>query len=155
MLSRTVLLQGYPATVSRPVVAIVVDPINRMHGRWSVAHIRQEALELPPTSADANAAPTIRSKFVGLRVRASLNHILPASILRCPLAFLRMAMTVFLGASLKFRHQTSTTARRFIAQRTTSCDEKLSTVAEAHPKDFTLSYPGRPLCREASEAVGG
>lgn len=78
---------GRPATVSRLVVAAVVDAVKRMQLGWPLAHVFQKRIEtVLPFVADGYAF----SKVVGVggaaRIAAAGNHILPRAIGRTFLA---------------------------------------------------------------------
>lgn len=77
------LLKCRPSNVTRFVIPVIIDTIQRMLGRWTLAHVIQERSENPPASTNLDAAPTILMIIRRSLVGASLNHPRPDAILGC------------------------------------------------------------------------
>ena len=80
------LLWGSPAAVAGLVVAVVVDAIDGMSRRRSLAHVRDEGGERLPSLTDANAPAAVPLVVRSLRVLASVFHGRPHTILGAGLA---------------------------------------------------------------------
>lgn len=69
-----------PSTVARLIVTFVVDAIQcGANGSWS--HIRHEVLERRPSFTHIDAATTVVGEPLRLRVRATLAHAEPRTVL--------------------------------------------------------------------------
>lgn len=66
-----------PVTILRFVISVVVSPLKRELGGWSLAHIGKEIFEFAPTFTDLDAATTISVKAIVSRIGHPLNHRSP------------------------------------------------------------------------------
>lgn len=85
--------RGRPAAVSRLVIAVIVNPVNRVLGRRARPHIREEVLEGSPAIAHGDTSPAVVPVSGDVGIRASRPHAGPDSIHFGRLA--ANAMTVF------------------------------------------------------------
>ena len=71
-----------PAAIAWLVVAVIVNPVNRVGLTWLSSHVIQEVLKrLTPSATDRNASPSVSVIPWRVRVGASLNHPMPSRIL--------------------------------------------------------------------------
>lgn len=71
-----------PATVSRLVIAVIVDAING-RSRWASTHVGDERFKVvAPTIANSNAAPAVDGEFLVSRIQAPLFNVQPDFVLR-------------------------------------------------------------------------
>ena len=68
-----------PPAVIRRVVPVDINPVNGVVG-WAFSHVSKEAVKGAPSSAHGNAATTVVSPLVVLRVGATGFHVSPAVI---------------------------------------------------------------------------
>jgi hypothetical protein len=87
------LRAGGPTAVARFVVAIVVDAVQRMIGRWAPAHIGQKVFvgAAPPVAYRDTASAVITVALVGLGV-AAFQHAAPRPKLGGPASSARFAV---------------------------------------------------------------
>lgn len=70
-----------PAAIAWLVIAIILNTINRVRGRWFPPHIGKEVLKLLPALTNLDAAPAvILELLIGWRV-ASIFHRAPRAVL--------------------------------------------------------------------------
>ena len=77
-----------PATISRLVVAVVVDTINALSG-WSFSHIGKKVFKFVPSLANCNSTASVVLPVGRVGVGASAPNVLPSSVhngIRRPLA---------------------------------------------------------------------
>lgn len=70
------LLRRRPAAILRRVVAIAVQPVQRV-ARRPLAHVGKEVLKGSPAVADADSTPAISRVAIAPRPRAAINHRSP------------------------------------------------------------------------------
>lgn len=70
-----------PHTVFRAVWTIVVNALNRVPGRWTLAHVRQKVFKSQPPLTHGNATRSIVLEVFGSRIRAAIDHAGPDSML--------------------------------------------------------------------------
>jgi len=142
------LFSECPSAIARLVVSVVLDPINRVLGRWTRTHIREEGLKRPlPSTADTDAAPAVEVIARMLRVVATLAHAVPDVVLRGVGPTVLVVVIALAGPS----RATDAPARlRSPARQVLRVDiALLSAVAATAPVDFSV---GPEHARENSPA---
>lgn len=74
------LLRCRPPTIPGLVVAVVVDPVDRVLRRWLLAHVGQEDREVAPALGYPDTASAVAGVTRIQRVRASLPYRLPHGV---------------------------------------------------------------------------
>ncbi len=75
------LLAGSPSAVSRLIVAVVVDALNRVIPRRSIAHVSEEGMEVDaPSLTHLNAAASITMETRYFGIVAALFHAAPCRV---------------------------------------------------------------------------
>lgn len=74
------LAAGCPATIVWGVIAVVVDAVNGVIGRWLWTHVENKIAENTPPLADCDAAFPVVLIIAAIRVIAALKHVRPCSI---------------------------------------------------------------------------
>lgn len=74
-----ILLLGYPSTISRFVVSVIVYSVNAL-SFWTFSHVIEKVRVIFPSFANRNASVTIPFSTSILRVAASSDHTLPNMI---------------------------------------------------------------------------
>lgn len=122
----TVLLgDGRPPTITRFIIAVVVDTVKGKILVGALTHVCQEIyVRVSPSVANLYTASAIVVKVIVARIRASLNHILPDTVLTRP----RLSM---FGTG--FRSQATARPRIPTLERVSDNISKISA--------FTLAYP--------------
>jgi hypothetical protein len=69
-----------PATVSRLVIAVVIDPVDRKPFPRPLAHIGEEVPEIEPPLGDFNPSATVSRVARVFRIEAPLLHRLPGGV---------------------------------------------------------------------------
>lgn len=71
-----------PSTISRFVIAVIVDPINGMLPCWALAHVGEKVREFIPSFANLDAARSIPKIFGMVRIFTTLTHRVPSMVNR-------------------------------------------------------------------------
>ncbi len=69
-----------PSAISRFIVPVIVDTVNRMLPAWALTHVSKKARKFFPLRAVVNAATAVVNPFMVFRVAASGFHIAPAVV---------------------------------------------------------------------------
>lgn len=77
------LSEGCPSYVSRLVVPVIVDSVNRMFWRGRLADISQEVFKIHPALTQFNSTACVTVKFLSLQIRATCLHIGPSAVDFC------------------------------------------------------------------------
>ena len=131
-----------------------------MFGGRTLPHISEEIIEVLPSGADANAAPTVILEAFYFGIAAARTHLTPARIFSAVALSGSMAMDriryccrTSRGAGSIFFAKTATASGCFPLQTLGKNNSQGSTVAETEPHNrFTLDS-SRPLCSETTEAL--
>jgi hypothetical protein len=92
---------GCPSAVSRFVVPVDIDSIDRELARWSSAHVGKKVFERLPASANLDATTAVDVELVVPRVLATREHLGPCAILGRLLSVAAFAVTaLYFGAVL-------------------------------------------------------
>ncbi len=72
------LFRRRPAAIARLIIAVVIDSVNGMLGRWARPHVGRECLEThSPSLAHRNAASSVVLKICEPAIAASVDHVRP------------------------------------------------------------------------------
>jgi hypothetical protein len=73
-----------PTAIARLIVAVIVDPVNRVLGTGAFSHVGAERLErVTPAVTHLDATTAIIREVVGLRIGAAINHLAPNPVFGC------------------------------------------------------------------------
>lgn len=72
-----------PSTVLFTIMPVIINSIQRMFWRWSIAHILVKILELVPTLTDFNPTPTVKGVSDIILIFATIYHCSPSAIYFC------------------------------------------------------------------------
>ena len=76
---------GCPSDVSGLIIAVVINPVDRVGGGWPRTDILEECPErYGPTITHPDPTRTVTTVIVAFRIGASLTHLLPREILGTP-----------------------------------------------------------------------
>lgn len=77
------LFRGCPSTITRLVVALAINAVERVRAAWLAAHVGKETLErMQPSVADRDSAPAIVVVIARLRAQAARSDRRPRFVLR-------------------------------------------------------------------------
>jgi hypothetical protein len=68
-----------PRAVPWLVVAVVIDALDALT-LWALSHVGKKGVKRLPSFADNNSTGSVAKELVMVRIRGSLNHVLPATI---------------------------------------------------------------------------
>jgi hypothetical protein len=127
-ITRLLSSRGPPA-IRRFVIAIVVDPIDRMLGRRTWPHVLQEVVEREPSIADAYIPSSVSSILDVVLVETTGLHAVPGPVLwRCWLVSpCGMSVADVPGAVLEQVFLKTSTGRGSAANKIDSEDDTLGT----------------------------
>lgn len=144
-------ISGSPSTISRFVVSIIFNPVNRMFRCRSLSHVRQERAERPsPSVTNRDAPPTVVLPVPMIRVLAPLFHVLPDHIES--LVVVRLS-SFGLGNDLPF--VTPTTGSDSLLNQVRVPLHKRSAFTQEYPNYTSIGGPGfsRLDCRKSSKRL--
>jgi hypothetical protein len=123
-------------------MAVIVDAVQRVSGRWSAPHVRKEGLKgLLPAFTDSDAATSIVFVATIFGIIAPAVHRLPGCVLASHTRDARVPMRgVALPDSLpRFPVQASTALGVTLAQVVASHDRVRPTIAAARPENASAT----------------
>jgi hypothetical protein len=89
----TLFCRKSPPNISRLVVPIVIDPVERVLARWSPTHIREKrTVGFNPHSAYGDPASSISMELRISRIQTAPKHMAPGTVFFGPLANTVIAM---------------------------------------------------------------
>ena len=74
------LTLGSPSAIVRLVITVIVDAVNRVRRRRTVAHVSEEVLERVPSFADCDTSSSVISIGAIARVKTAVSQCSPSSI---------------------------------------------------------------------------
>lgn len=123
---------GRPTAIFRAIVAIVINPINRVIRRGAESHICKEVLKgVTPALANRDASSSIPFVSNAIRVLAARLHALPGMVFSRVMPTMLARIFARLGYHLKF--ETTTTFRIPTSEISRTHDSLPPTFAEAQP----------------------
>lgn len=93
-----------PSAISRLIVPVVVDTINRVLRCWLMAHVQKEISKCSPSRTYSNAATPIVFVFGVVGIGATLNHVTPTTILKLIVFALEFFDVEIFGGKFWCRH---------------------------------------------------
>ena len=143
------LFVGSPAAVRRRVVSVVVNALQRVARRRSLAHVGQEGLKgFTPPITHRYPSTTVPRPVVAPRVCASRDHAFPSSV------FWRAALSMCAsGYAASVPIQTPATQDVATTKRASSHDVFAAAVALAKPANLSISRAERPHDDQPTESL--
>lgn len=127
---------GCPAAIALAIISVIVLPFNAVLFRWPTTHVRQKITEtLAPLFADEDSSATISEKGFLLSVVATLNHLIPNSVLGPAVLSCSTVSGVVSAKAVKISTQATATPCAAIA--------KLATIDDSFPTTITSADPSR------------
>lgn len=128
-----------PAAITRIVMAVIVDPIDRMLRRRARPHVAVEPLEIiRPLMADRNASRAVARPRTGATIKASRFHRMPYGEFRRICQAMRAVSHVAMCAPVA-----ATANGQFSQQQRRQNSRGRSALATANPFRFLVTAPMR------------
>lgn len=142
------LARRRPSAITRLIVAVVINAIDRVTRAWLAAQIIKKCLErVTPPIAHRNTSSAVAMPVLMVSILASLNHSGPCLVFASALTNLRLSMP---------HPRTTPTAFRFTATKIRGLDLRgLAAIAMTYPRAFSAFVLSQMKRNEPTKAPAG